>query len=224
MLPESLLSFVNANSRKSNTKIEYLLHFALANSGTQQRNSPLSSVNANSRKSNTKIEYLLQFALANWSTQKGNSAIVRQCEPVQINHPRKSPYLARFDMLCRGPRSGPRLLSVTGSRFEVRSPADLMFWLHLSLFHYTLPYRLVISRLPCLATTFSRSAVIICLITTTQLPRHAAISHLAVATSSYVLSCSVGAHFCFIPHHLLTHYKADSTLQVPLIIRLDVYP
>jgi|ERR1700685_528616 hypothetical protein len=50
-------------------------------------------------------------------------------------------------------------------------------------------------------------------------------SRLAVATSScFVLSCSVGAHFRFIPYRLPTHYKADSTPQVPLVIRSDIYP
>ena len=46
-----------------------------------------------------------------------------------------------------------------------------------------------------------------------------------VATSScFVLSCSVGAHFRFISYCLTTQYKADSTLQVPLVIRSDIYP
>jgi hypothetical protein len=50
-------------------------------------------------------------------------------------------------------------------------------------------------------------------------------SRLAVATSScFVLPCSVGANFHFIPYRLTTHYNADSTLQVPPVIRSDIYP
>jgi hypothetical protein len=113
------------------------------------------------------------------------------------------------------------------------------------LFHYILPWHLVISLFVssplfslyltltscylAVATSCNNFspcfAIIRCLITTAQLPRHAATPRLTVATSSCsVLSCSVGAHFRFISYCLTTQYKADSTLQVPLVIRSDIYP
>jgi hypothetical protein len=141
-------------------QIEYLLQFANANSSTQQRNTLLLSVNANSRKSNTKIEYL---PLRTGAPKKETLLSSINANPCKSTTHVKSLYLARFDMLCppcmaQGVALGCYQPQVHGSRFAVRRatlPADLiMFWLHLSLFHYILPYRLVISRLPCLATTF----------------------------------------------------------------------